>query len=1134
MKRMDLKSITAAVFCGAAAGLQAETLNFNPDWRFIREDIPGAENPAFDDAAWKTVSAPHTYNDVDTFDDFHELGHVGERRQWGGRTWYRKTFSAPAEWAGQRVVIEFEAIRQIAEVYLNGEHIGKGENGFVPFGIDLTDGLKLGAENVLAIQVNNEFIKDEPGHHKWDKYEGGARFPWNNPHWHPAHGGIYRNVKLHVLPPVHLTLPLFSSLETVGTYTYAMNASREQATVGVEPQIRNGSSKNLSLKVVSRILDMEDQEVLCLQEPLRIKAGETKTPVLRGTLRNPKLWEPKHPYLYTAVTEVYAGKTLLDRGVEPLGIRWIKWNPYTGAYINDRYIKFQGWGHKPTDEWPGMGAAQPDWLRHFTLGFIPEAGGNYIRWGHCAGGPAQIRASDRLGIMTSQVGVDGEEDFQGYAWEVRAKAFRDTIIYFRNNPSIVIWEGGNRKVSRAHVKELTGCINTFDPHGGRGYGHRSPDAVVGEYSTVSVTMEGNGYSENMCPIEGEYNREESPRRVWDRQTPGFEDWHAVGSYDLTAEQFALNQCWQYDKVSMDHHGGGANWIFTDSTSGGRVSTETSRTSGELDAVRLPKEAYWVCKVIFTDEPDLHLLGHWNYPEGTTKTQYVAADCDEVELFVNGESLGRRKSRPGTDIANNKHRLIFSWPDVPWQAGTVEAVGYAGGKEVSRMKKETHGPAAALRMTPITGPNGLLATGSDVALIDVEAVDAEGRRCLTWYGKVDFTCEGPAVWLGGMNSGKEKTIHKPFLDLESGINRVAVRSALNAGEIVVTAQAEGLPSARLVIQSLDAGVDNGIAAALPPEPAAVIPAPLPRPDPQDLIRAAVAEPLIEKMDQSGLITDLVYTGQKPEGIDLVKPKIGRPWFTGYPNECRSIHPLVVEGEQIRVPFSDWDFWAADVVGFTARKPIWVYIAHSTKIPDPGWLKKEYELIPGALFNVNVNEQYQLYRRAVSAGDEVTIGAAVDEQPQAKGLWFKMYLIYVVDQSVEADFEIDTTLRFKVKNTAAGNAQDGQWPVHAVDRDANSRWVNQGDVDSAWIEVELVEPVEISGLRTVLFRSQTRTYPIAVQVDGQTVFEGESRKVRGPQDLLFGRKVSGKHIRLTMPAQNSDHNGCFSIHDLRPIK
>ena len=995
---------TTLIVCALCTSIRAETYNFNPDWRFIKENVSGAEKPAFDDSKWSVVSTPHTYNDIDTFDDFHDEGHVGERGQWGGKTWYRKTFEAPASWKGCQIVVEFEAVRQVAEVYLNGKLVGKAENGFLPFGLDLTETLKFGAKNVLSLNVNNEFIKDEKGKHKWDSYEGGARFPWNNPHWHPAHGGIYRNVKLHVLPPVHLTLPLFSNLETIGTYTYAIDASREQATVGVEPQIKNNSRKSVTVSVKSRIIDREGKEALALETTLSLKPGEMQIPVLRGTLNQPQLWEPKHPYVYRVVTEVSIGGRVIDRGDEPLGVRWLKWNQYNGAYINDRYVKFQGWGQKPTEEWPGMGAAQPDWLHHFTLKFIPEAGGNFIRWGHCAGGPASIRASDRLGIMTEQVGVDGEEDLVGYAWEVRAHTFRDSVIYFRNHPSIVIWEGGNRKVSREHVEELTGYIKQYDPHGGRGYGHRSPNDVVAEYSSVAVTMEGGGYSTGMTPIEGEYNREESPRRVWDRKTPGYEDWHAVGSYDLTAEQYALNQVYQYEKIAPRSHGGGANWIFTDSTSGGRVSTETSRTSGELDGVRLPKEAYWVVKVIFTDEPDLHLLGHWNYPKGTKKTQYVVADCEEVELFLNGKSLGRQKSKAGIDTFNNHHPMIFSWRDLKWTPGTIEAVGYVGGKEVARMKKETHGPAVALQLTPITGPKGLLATGSDVALIDVEAVDKDGNRCLTWYGKVDFTFSGPGKWLGGFNSGKEKTIHKPFLDLESGINRIALRSSLEPGMLTVTALAKGLPKAAIRVESHSVNIQNGMIQMLPPEPEEVVLQELPLPDPNDRVMAESKTPLPsaeKKVEKSELIADLIYTGPSSKGADIVKPTMGQSWFTDINKKAKFIHPLVIEGEQIRLPNKDWSFWAADVIGFTSKKDIWVYVAHNERVPDPGWLKKEYEKVDGAKYDIGKGRYiFQLYRKAVKAGDEVTIGGAVDDKSQApKGNLYKnylMYMVYVVEQ------------------------------------------------------------------------------------------------------------------------------------------
>ncbi|MEY2881523.1 MAG: Beta-galactosidase, partial [Verrucomicrobiota bacterium] len=136
------------------------TLNFNPDWRFLRDDPAGASAPAFDDRAWAVVSAPHTFNDTDTFDNWSTPGHRGEQLQWSGRTWYRKTFTAPAAWSGKKVFVEFEAARQVAEVFLNGTRLGVAQSGFTPFGFDLTPHLKIGAPNVLAVMVDNRFMRD--------------------------------------------------------------------------------------------------------------------------------------------------------------------------------------------------------------------------------------------------------------------------------------------------------------------------------------------------------------------------------------------------------------------------------------------------------------------------------------------------------------------------------------------------------------------------------------------------------------------------------------------------------------------------------------------------------------------------------------------------------------------------------------------------------------------------------------------------------------------------------------------------------------------------------------------------------------------------------------------------------------
>lgn len=266
---MKAAIVRLTLFLGLAAGvlglglsqvLAADrlTLNFNLDWRFTHDDLNLAAG--FDDRQWAAVSAPHTYNDTDTFDNGSIPGHRGEQDQWSGRTWYRKTFEVPGSWKGKKVTIEFEAVRQVAEVYLNGRLLGVCKTGFTPFGFDLTPTLRFGEANVLAVMCDNRFMKDPmPGQSGRDTNLAqmsakaneaipedvnriqADQIPWNNPHWHPAHGGLYRNVRLHVTDPLHISLPLYSFLGTTGPYVYATDISQASARIGVEVPVENGT-----------------------------------------------------------------------------------------------------------------------------------------------------------------------------------------------------------------------------------------------------------------------------------------------------------------------------------------------------------------------------------------------------------------------------------------------------------------------------------------------------------------------------------------------------------------------------------------------------------------------------------------------------------------------------------------------------------------------------------------------------------------------------------------------------------------------------------------------------------------------------------------------------------------------------
>ncbi|MEH7255154.1 sugar-binding domain-containing protein, partial [Neobacillus niacini] len=907
-------------------------LNFNSGWKFIKAEPEGPsdhtylfegkhpEAVAFDDRDWEDVNLPHTYNDVDTFDNFQrgrpdvdptikdvdgtvlkQTTHDGERDMYTGKTWYRKSFTIPAENAGKKVFIEFEAARQAAEVYLNGVKLeGKNENGSIPFGYDLTPYIKFGEENVIAVMVDNTFPyrTTEFGdlNDNWAN-KNDYILSWHDSHWHPTHGGLYRNLYLYITDPLHITLPLYSFLETQGTYVYSFNETEQSSDIAIEAEIFNEYNSEKTFEYETIVYDLDGNEVLKnstevtlppktktsdLPDSEIIKDGKVH---LEGTIQNAKRWSPDYPYLYNVVTNIKVDGKVVDSDETPLGVRKWEFTKETGFYINEHHTKLQGWGQKSTNEWAGLGSALPDWMQDFTMKQMKDAGANYIRWGHAAGSPGQIELSNKYGLVVTQPGVDGEGHLgtgYGYSdigYQVRNAAFRDMLIYYRNNPSILLWEYGNQQVrdSNGHVniKIMSELIDKWDPNGKRERTARDASSNMLPYMTVVESTDGNstGRSQGFPILESEYDRTETPRRVWDKYTEGYEDYKTIGdSYvNYTSEQFATNQAAKWKTMMNTYHSGGANWIFSDSTSHGRVFSEVARSSGEVDAVRLEKEAYWGLKAIWTPEPDLHIIGHWKYKEGTKKAVYVMSDAASVELFVNGVSIGKN-SKPS-------NMNVFEFSNVEWEKGTVKAVGYdKDGNEVCSQTKTTHGDPVALKFTAIEGPDGLTA-GGDILLIDVEAVDAAGNRALTFDGLVEFDFSQfenakTGIWKGGYNSGLEHSVNKSSLYLEAGINRVAIKTTLNPGNIVLSGKVTGIGPAQPNKVPTTAGIEK-----IAPGSITVISKPvknenglrkdLPKTFPNDISGFVYPGIGIGKIDQdhndsmeinSALFKDLLYSGE----------------------------------------------------------------------------------------------------------------------------------------------------------------------------------------------------------------------------------------------------------------------------------
>lgn len=960
-------------------------LNFNPHWKFLKADA-AATNSNFNDASWTDVSTPHTYNDIDTFDDLSPGRMLGETNQWSGRTWYRKTFFLPAAMAGRKVFIEFAAVRQVAEVYLNGHCLGASKNGFVPFGFDLTPDIHFGRSNVLAVMCDNRFMISQIGgsHGPADTLAAyqervnatlpddvaacqADQIPWNNPQWHPPLGGIYRDVRLYITDPVHIGLPLYDFLQTTGPYAYATEISRRAAKIGLEVPVENESAKPANVELTAEIVDRKSRTVAVMHETKTIAAHGSNLFQLNTVLENPQLWEPDYPYLYRVVCQLRQNGRSLDSAEVPLGLRAVRWDVHTGFWINGHSLKLRGWGQRPTDAWPGLGTAQPDWLHFYTLRLMKEAGANFLRWGHCAGGPAMIAAADRLGLITDQPGVDGEGDTVGAPWKIRAAAFRDALVYYRNDPAILIWEGGNQKVSRAHAAELRQLFAQFDPHGGRAYAHRRADKTTGAFMDITIGTEGSHEVPRLPVVEGEYDREESPRRIWDDATPPTFGYPAARGqiYDLTSEQFAVNETTQYlKKLGAPGHCGGANWLFSDSTSGGRDTCEVDRASGEVDAVRLPKEAYYVCQTMFLNEPQVHIIGHWNYPAGTRKTVYVASNCGEVKLLVNNKSTGR-----GARI----NRFLYAFTNVSFEPGEITALAPG-----ARDTIQTAGPPVALRLSAITGPGGFQADGSDVALLDAEVVDAAGRRCPTMQPAVHFDCQGPAIWRGGYNSGRPHSINRPDLDLECGVNRVAVRSTFVPGDIVVTVSSPGLKSATIHLASHAA---NGQLPALPDWP-------LPAAPPDWAALAAPVPPMtVVALGTASGAESFSYSGPASHVRLETSAAVGKRIYCDEADAFTDLPPELKGAEWVEAAESDSSYAAADLMQLSAPADGMIYVAFDARLPHPDWLARQFSPTP-LQFSVR-GKPMKIFNRPLRRGESLTLGANSDD-PRATS---NMYIVFL---------------------------------------------------------------------------------------------------------------------------------------------
>lgn len=809
-QKIKIFLLTVFIIAGAHATATnaRHTYDFNPSWKvFVGENVAASEK-GFDDSDWKPVTLPYAWNEDAAFKvAIHDLP--------TGIAWYRKHFKLPSSAKNKKIFLEFEGVRQAAQIWINGTKVGIYEDGISAFGIDITPYVATGSDNVIAVRTDNSW--------NYKEVTTGASFQWNDKNFYANYGGIGKNVKLHVCDKIYQTLPLYSSLHTTGVYLFAnqFDIPQRRATLNVESEIKNETARPERVGLKVTVTDINGKEIKSFSgKPIVIQPGQLVVANAEATLDSLHFWSWGYGYLYKINTILLINDKEQDIVSTNFGFR----KTHFGAgmvELNDRTIQLKGYAQRSTNEWPAVGTDVPAWVSDFSNGLMVESNANLVRWMHVTPSKQDVESCDRVGLIQALPAGDSEKDVDGRQWEQRLEVMRNSIIYNRNNPSILFYESGNKGISEEHMQQMKALRDQFDPHGGRAIGAREMlNSKVSEYGGEMLYINKSARQ----PVWAmEYCRDEALRKYWDELSYPYHKEGAgplykganASDYNHNQDQFAIEDIRRWDDYYIARPGtgkrvssGGVNIVFADSNTHCR-GEENYRRSGEVDAMRIPKDAFFAHQVMWdgwVDVKEFHtyIIGHWNYADTVVKDVNVVSAAPQVELFLNGKSLGIQTSKYA------QYDFLHVFPKIKFEKGTLVAISRdENGKELSRHTIQTAGAPYQITLKPITNPKGWRADGSDLALIEVEVKDRNGIRCPFANDTIHFSLAGPAEWRGGIAQGKDNFILSQDLPVECGINRIFVRSTNRDGIIKLIASSGKLKGTEVTLKTAPVIVANGL-------------------------------------------------------------------------------------------------------------------------------------------------------------------------------------------------------------------------------------------------------------------------------------------------------------------------------------
>ncbi len=731
----------------------------------------------FDDSKWRTLNLPHDWavelpfvNDQEQ--NSHGFKPVGRRYPETSVGWYRREFEIPSSDLGRRITVQFDGAFRSVLVFVNGCFVGRNDNGYAPFHCDLTDFLAYGAKNYIVLRVDASFGDG------WF-YEG---------------AGIYRHVWLTKTDAVHLG-------KWESTVRAAING--ESATLSLGTVVVNEGKQTESARVSWKIFDAAGKTVATAEAPAQsIAVDGSATYTATAQLANPALWSVDTPNLYSAIVTVESDAKVRDAERVSFGVRTAVFDAEKGFFLNGKPLKIQGTCNH--QDHAGVGAALPDRLQWFRLAVLREMGGNAVRTSHNMPTPEWVDACDRMGMMMMCETRQMSSSPEGIA-QLEAMVKR-----YRNSPSIIIWSIGNEEFTlQSAMAEQGAKIATtmvrrcqeLDPT-------RVVSAAVNgdNEKGVSEPFDIIGFNYNLKGPDG-YHKEHPKRPLYGSETSSaistrgmyttdplrnlVNDYNGVVPWGETAEE------WWTFYGTREWEAGGFAWTGFDyrgePTPYGWPSINSQ--FGIVDMCGFPKDTFYYYKAWWGKEPSLHVFPHWNFEgrEGDDIPVWVYSNLDEVELFVNGKSLGSQKV---------PHLGHVEWK-AKYEPGAIEARGSKDGKVVLTEKRETTGPTVAIRLT--ADRTEINADGEDIAILKVEGLDKEGRLVPTAGNLIGFKVSGAGALIGVGNGDPncQESDKEPKRSLFNGLAQVIVQSTKRPGEIRIEAVKEGwdgpeLTPAKLVI------------------------------------------------------------------------------------------------------------------------------------------------------------------------------------------------------------------------------------------------------------------------------------------------------------------------------------------------